>query len=381
MSDTIAGRFTLLDPIASGGSGTVWIARDERFGNLCAAKVLRQRDSGDLLRFVRENTVRLNHPHVLAPYAWAAEDAHVVIAMPLVTGGTLADILRSGRRFSAAATAEAVRQILDGLTAVHAAGWIHRDIKPANIMIDAEQPDLHLLLADFGIAVDTNAPRLTQSGIVHGTPGFVAPEIMMGGDISPAQDVWATGQIGKRMLGMDDDAVAEAVRASADPLTQGLVHLLDDLTAADARKRPSPEIAAAALSRLGLRGPFHFADGTPWHPQREIASPALPQNPAPTLILVPQADQTQVDFRRSPSGGPPQPGSQPGGQPAAQAAHAAPVLGSGPAPGFAPTQVDQVRPDRGERKPAKGLAASAAVFAFIGALLILVGIFAPGYLG
>lgn len=369
MSDTIAGRFTLLDPIASGGSGTVWIARDERFENLCAAKVLRQRDSADLLRFVRENTVRLNHPHVLAPYAWAAEDAHVVIAMPLVTGGDLAGLLRSGRRFSAAATAEALRQILSGLTAVHAAGWIHRDIKPANIMIDAEQPGLHLLLADFGIAVDTNAPRLTHSGIVHGTPGFVAPEIMMGGDISPAQDVWAAGQIGKRMLGMDDDAAAEAVRASADPLTQGLVHLLDDLTAADARQRPTPETAAAALGRLGLRGPFRFADGTPWHPKREISSAALPQDPAPTLILGPGADATKVDDRRSPSGPTAPPTRQDFAAPAAPAA-------APPTRRFAGASAPAGRP-----KSAAGLAASAAVFAFLGALLILVGIIAPGYLG
>lgn len=368
MGDTIAGRFTLLDPIASGGSGTVWIARDERFGNLCAAKVLRQRDSADLLRFVRENTVRLNHPHVLAPYAWAAEDAHVVIAMPLVTGGDLAGLLRSGRRFSAAATAEALRQILAGLTAVHAAGWIHRDIKPANIMIDAEQPDVHLLVADFGIAVDTNAPRLTHSGIVHGTPGFVAPEIMMGGDISPAQDVWAAGQIGKRMLGLDDDAAAEAVRTSADPLTSGLVHLLDDLTAADARQRPTPETAAAALSRLGLRGPFHFADGAPWLPQRVISSKVLPQDPAPTLALVPQADQTRVDDRRAASG-PPAPGSPPGG-----AAHG----GAGAHPH---TAIGHLRASTQQRSSGRGLAASAAVFAFIGALLILVGIFLPDYLG
>lgn len=368
MSDTIAGRFTLLDPIASGGSGTVWIARDERFGNLCAAKVLRQRDSADLLRFVRENTVRLNHPHVLAPYAWAAEDAHVVIAMPLVTGGDLAGLLRSGRRFSAAATAEALRQILSGLTAVHAAGWIHRDIKPANIMIDAEQPNVHLLVADFGIAVDTNAPRLTHSGIVHGTPGFVAPEIMMGGDISPAQDVWAAGQIGKRMLGLDDDAAAEAVRTSTDPLTSGLVHLLDDLTAADARQRPTPKTATAALSRLGLRGPFRFADGTPWHPQRVISSEALPQDPAPTLALVPQADPTRVDDRRAASG-PQASSSSPGG---------APHGGTNPHPH---TAIDHRRASTPQRSSGKGLAASAAVFAFIGALLILVGIFLPDYLG
>ena len=89
MRDTIAGRFELLTPIGEGGSGAVWRAHDLRLGTECAAKVLRQRDSADLLRFVREQSVNLDHPHVVAPYGWAAEDEHVAIAMELVSGGTL----------------------------------------------------------------------------------------------------------------------------------------------------------------------------------------------------------------------------------------------------------------------------------------------------
>ena len=77
MSDTIAGRYTLIDPIARGGSGTVWRSWDQRRNHVCAAKVLRQRDSADLLRFVREQSVKIDHPHVLAPYGWAAEDGPV----------------------------------------------------------------------------------------------------------------------------------------------------------------------------------------------------------------------------------------------------------------------------------------------------------------
>ena len=80
MADVIVGRFALIDLIAKGGSGSVWRAWDQKTQELCAAKVLRQRDSADLMRFVREKGVSFDHPHLLTPYGWGAEDEHVVIA-------------------------------------------------------------------------------------------------------------------------------------------------------------------------------------------------------------------------------------------------------------------------------------------------------------
>ena len=86
--EVIAGRFELLEHIASGGSGAVWVARDRKAGKLCAAKVMRQSYSGELLRFVREQGVKFAHPHLLTPYGWAAEDDQVVIATDLMRGGS-----------------------------------------------------------------------------------------------------------------------------------------------------------------------------------------------------------------------------------------------------------------------------------------------------
>src|SRR5699024_11347407 len=90
----IVGRFALIDLIAKGGSGSIWRAWDSKAEQVCAAKVLRQRDSADLMRFVREKGVSFDHPHLLTPYGWGAEDEHVVIAMPLVTGGTLESVVK-----------------------------------------------------------------------------------------------------------------------------------------------------------------------------------------------------------------------------------------------------------------------------------------------
>lgn len=201
MSDTIAGRYTLIDPIARGGSGTVWRAWDQRRRMLCAAKVLRQRDSADLLRFVREQSVKLEHPHVLAPYGWAAEDEHVVIAMDLCDGGTLETVLQDHGALSDPVIEELMLQLLRALQFVHAEGWIHRDVKPANLMMNATATGRPVSrLADFGIATQMEDARLTRIGTVVGTPGYIAPELLEGADPSPAQDLFAAGVVAMRMV-------------------------------------------------------------------------------------------------------------------------------------------------------------------------------------
>lgn len=201
MSDTIAGRYTLIDPIARGGSGTVWRSWDQRRSHVCAAKVLRQRDSADLLRFVREQSVKIDHPHVLAPYGWAAEDEHVVIAMDLSDGGTLENVIQDHGAFSDKVAEEILRQLLSALQFVHAEGWIHRDVKPANLMMDATGTGRPLArLADFGIATQGEDARLTRVGTVVGTPGYIAPELLEGAEPDPSQDLFAAGVVAMRMV-------------------------------------------------------------------------------------------------------------------------------------------------------------------------------------
>src|SRR4051812_15034396 len=89
----LAGRYVLIDQVGSGGMGAVWRARDLRTGEVVAAKVLGVHDGTTLLRFVREQSVRIRHPHVIAPSGWAAEDHRVVFAMDLVRGGSAEDLL------------------------------------------------------------------------------------------------------------------------------------------------------------------------------------------------------------------------------------------------------------------------------------------------
>ncbi|WP_144942824.1 serine/threonine protein kinase [Kocuria salsicia] len=212
MRDTIAGRFELLTPVAEGGSGAVWRAQDLRLGRICAAKVLRQRDSADLLRFVREQSVNLEHPHVVAPYGWAAEDEHVAIAMELVSGGTLEAALQDNGPVSDALAEELVYQLLEALQFVHTRGWVHRDVKPANVLLEptGSAPPV-ARLADFGIAVRTDDARLTHTGTVVGTPGYLPHEAYAPGNPSPTMDLYAAGVTAVRM-------VLPEVDLSGDPL-------------------------------------------------------------------------------------------------------------------------------------------------------------------
>lgn len=196
MADVIVGRFALIDLIAKGGSGSVWRAWDQKTHEVCAAKVLRQRDSADLMRFVREKGVSFDHPHLLTPYGWGAEDEHVVIAMPLVSGGTLESVVKKRGKLAEPAVVVVLDQLLDGLQHVHEAGWIHRDVKPANIMFEPRGRAFpHSRLADFGIAVHESDVRFTHVGMVNGTPGYMAPELFSMAEPHPSHDLYAAGVV------------------------------------------------------------------------------------------------------------------------------------------------------------------------------------------
>ncbi len=93
MGEVFAGRYELVDPIGRGGVGAVWRAWDHRRRRYVAAKVLQQSDAHSLLRFVREQALRIDHPHVLAPASWAADDDKVLFTMDLVAGGSLVHLI------------------------------------------------------------------------------------------------------------------------------------------------------------------------------------------------------------------------------------------------------------------------------------------------
>ncbi|MET9319947.1 serine/threonine-protein kinase [Streptomyces sp. NPDC003038] len=201
MGEIFAGRYELIDPIGRGGAGAVWRAWDHRRRRYVAAKVLLQSDAHTLLRFVREQALRIDHPHVLAPASWAADDDKVLFTMDLVGGGSLGHVIGDYGPLPPRFACALLDQLLSGLAAVHAEGVVHRDIKPANILMEATGTGRpHLRLSDFGISMRKGEPRLTETNYVVGTPGYFAPEQLLGAEPDFPADLFAVGLVALYLL-------------------------------------------------------------------------------------------------------------------------------------------------------------------------------------
>jgi serine/threonine protein kinase len=307
MGEVFAGRYELVDPIGHGGVGAVWRAWDHRRRQYVAAKVLQQRDAHSLLRFVREQAVRIDHPHVLAPASWAADDDKVLFTMGLVGGGSLVHLIGDYGPLPPAFVCTLLDQLLAGLAAVHAEGVVHRDIKPANILLEATGTGRpRLRLSDFGISMRLGEPRLTETNYVVGTPGYVAPEQLIGADPDFPADLFAVGLVALYLLeGAKPDAKAlvehfaahgtpGAPKGIPEPLWQVVASLLEPdpqarfRTATGARKAlvaarellPEPGPDDELIEIFDQLGPLPAGFG-PEGPLTATSASARPQEQAP----------------------------------------------------------------------------------------------------
>ena len=188
----VLNRYRPLRPLGSGGSGSVWLARDEQTGLDVALKIV-AREGKAAARAEREAAAaaRLRHPSCLRAYAFARDSRHVYIAYEFVPGQTFREALRAGELTDPRAI-EACAQICDGLAHAHAAGILHRDVKPSNVLLaDGDRVSVRLL--DFGLARMAEAETLTAQGDVPGTLAYISPERLAGEDASEGSDVWAVG--------------------------------------------------------------------------------------------------------------------------------------------------------------------------------------------
>jgi len=384
MGEVFAGRYELVDPLAAGGYGTVWRVWDRREQTYRVAKVLKQSDSESLLRFVREAGRRIDNPHVVMPIGWAGEDDRVLIAMPLVRGGSLAALIREYGGLPLDWALEVTDQLLDALGAVHSAGLIHRDVKPANILLEPTPdgyPDVRL--GDFGIATPRDEPRLTQLHGVIGTPGYVSPEATAGDDPDPRQDLYAVGAVLVEMLTGQKPSRTEPVRVPPG-LPYEVAAFIASLVAPLGQRLPSAAAARQALA--GIVTPamqphtIEVGDQTP--PLPEDWGPHGPLQPStrtryirtqeidPTHAVLP--GQFPGPSPYSPTPGTPPPWSTPA--PAAPSPISAPVgwqpqWTTPPQPWLAQPRATSPRPKSTVRTAAMGICLGVAA---IGLVLIAV---------
>ena len=179
--------------------GVVWRARDQLLDRDVAVKEVQIAETltederaNAYQRTLREakTAARLNHPGVVTVYDVAEDGGAPWIVMQLVSAQSLDQVLAASGPLSPRRAAEVGRQLLSALSVAHAAGVMHRDVKPSNVLLGRDD---RAVLTDFGIATFQGDPRLTQTGMVMGSPGFTAPERIRGEDASPASDLWSLG--------------------------------------------------------------------------------------------------------------------------------------------------------------------------------------------
>jgi eukaryotic-like serine/threonine-protein kinase len=262
----VLGRYRPVRPLGSGGSGSVWLARDERTGLDLALKII-AREGKAAARAEREAQAarRLRHERCVRAYDVGHDASHVFIAYEYVPGRTVREALRAGVLTDEDAI-EIAAQVLDALAHAHRMGIVHRDVKPSNVLLE-DTGGIFVRLLDFGLAQFDGADTLTAAGDVPGTLAYIAPERLAGADASPESDVWSVGVMLWEALagrhpfwGLPLQEVARAIEAGAPPLgserprlPRRLLAAVDGALAPDPAARPRSSELASDL-RSALRG-------------------------------------------------------------------------------------------------------------------------------
>jgi serine/threonine protein kinase len=247
--------------------GVVWEALDERLERRVAVKQLRRQSGATTAeaelankRAMREArlTARLQHQHAVSVFDMVEQEGQLWLIMQFVPSVTLAGVLVEGGPLQSNEAAQVGAQVASALAVAHAVGIVHRDVKPGNILI-AE--DGTALISDFGIARALGDATLTTSGMVHGTPAYLAPEVARGSEASFASDVFSLGATlysameGSPPFGTNDNSIALLHRVAAAqfplPLHCGaLTPVILDMLSAEPEARPSMRAVADSLALL-----------------------------------------------------------------------------------------------------------------------------------
>jgi serine/threonine protein kinase len=195
----IAGRYRLTAPLGSGAMGTVWAGYDEVLHRSVAIKELKVPPGvpqGEVAS-MRERMMReartlggLSHPNVITLYDVVDVSGDPFVVMELLPSRNLSEVIGEQGRLGVGQAASVGLAMTAALQAAHRAGITHRDVKPGNVLV---AHDGRIKLTDFGIARKTNDVTMTQTGLVLGSPAYIAPEVASGLPVTPAADLWGLG--------------------------------------------------------------------------------------------------------------------------------------------------------------------------------------------
>lgn len=265
-SSLLANRYRLVERLGAGGMSVVWRGFDEVLGRQVAVKVLPPSTSSDSsfrrrLRAEAQAAARLSHPNITNVYDYGEAvtvDGEPVpyVVMELVDGESLAAVLARSRRLPWPAAVRIAAEVSAALAAAHARGIVHRDVTPANVMLTPTGAKV----VDFGISALIGENDIDPDGSLLGTPAYLAPERLEGGQVSPATDVYAVGLLIYRtligQLPWDVGTTTALLRAhqytEPDPLppVEGLPLAVSDLVERCLGKRPDARPSSAELAEV-----------------------------------------------------------------------------------------------------------------------------------
>ncbi|WP_434438412.1 serine/threonine-protein kinase [Lentzea sp. E54] len=321
----VAGRYRLSQRIGSGAMGVVWTAHDERLHRTVAVKQLllqpglAEADTDEAKRrAMREGRIaaRLQHPHAVAVYDVAEDDSQPWLVMEYLPSKSLSAVLSERGTLPPRDVASIGMQVASALAAAHNAGIVHRDIKPGNVLLG---DDGTVKITDFGISRATGDVTVTATGMLAGTPAYLAPEVAKGYDPGSPSDVFSLGSTlyaaieGEPPFGLSENTIALLHKVAsgkvnpprnAGPLTALLMRLLR----AEPEDRPTMAEARDALAAVanGQAAPaFTPAVVAPTHPPSWRGAPVQqPQQQAATRALTPTPppppNATRVDLHTPP---------------------------------------------------------------------------------
>ena len=203
MEHALGAAYELRELVGQGGFGRVYDALDRRLDRRVAIKVIRPDLAGAtafLDRFRREGVAlaRLRHPAVVPIYDIRESEGLIYYAMPFIDGPTLAEKLDQRGPLPPKVAHRILSELCDAVVATHRAGILHRDIKPSNVILEGQQEKV--LLTDFGIARVTGGDEITESGMLMGTPTYMAPEQLGSGVADERSDIYSLGVVGYHLL-------------------------------------------------------------------------------------------------------------------------------------------------------------------------------------
>jgi serine/threonine-protein kinase len=197
----IAGRYTIDRELGRGGMGAVYLAADEKLAERVALKIINagMSDPGAADRFRREVAAarKVTHPNVIRIHDLIEDGPMVLLSMEFVEGMTLAQYLGRVGALRLDEARHLLGQICDGVAAAHAVGVVHRDLKPGNVLLDVEK---RVKVIDFGLAKATFLAGMTATGLIIGTPEYMAPEQVRGLPCDARTDVYSLGALAYHAL-------------------------------------------------------------------------------------------------------------------------------------------------------------------------------------